>query len=408
METSDIQNPAEWLLRAFGGSTPTVAGITVTPLRAMGVATVYACVRVLADTISTLPLEVHQRRGNQRDVATSHRLFTALSRKPNPDMNSVDARAAIMSNLAMRSNGYAEILRDSDGDIVGFYPIETRRVQPYKEEKTLRMRYRLTDRPGVLFKPNEILHFKNNTFDGLIGGDMTQTVRDVIALAIALQDNACKFFGNGSRPSAVLEHPANLSEEAQERLRNQFEQMSSGVNLYRMLVLEEGLKFQKQRSENKDSQFLEAKEAQNLEICRVFGVPPHKVGIISGSQRSAEEDNIAFVADVIRPHCVRLEMEFDTKLFTEEELDQGYCARFDLEDLMRGNTAALYNGIAVGRQWGLLSQNDGRKKLNLPPIKDGDVYLQPLNMVDSTQATAILLKKGNSAEQTEDDSQKKA
>lgn len=406
--TSDIKNPAEFLLAMLSGGSPTVAGITVTPLKALGVATVFACVRVLSETLASLPFEIHQRQDKTRRKATDHRLFNVLSLRPHEELSSVDLRYAMMANLCLRSNAYAEILRDSDNDAIGLYPIESNRVDVTVDTSRRRaVRYRLDN--GVVLDARDVIHLRRNTLNGLTGLNLTSTTRDCIGLALALQDNAIKFFANGSRPSGVLEHPAQLSGEAQDRLRSQFEKMSSGENLYKMLVLEEGLKFAKERSENRDSQFIEAKDAQNLEICRVFGVPPHKVGILNNAPRAnVEEENIGFVVDVIRPECVRWEQEFDYKLLSEEERDQGYCCRFDLDELTRGNMKARYDSMAIGRQWGFLSQNDCRQRENLPPIDGGDTYLQPLNMVPHDKAMDVLLKNGNSTENTGFGSQKQA
>ena len=224
-----------------------------------------------------------------------------------------------------------------------------------------------------------------------MGIDLLGSVRECIALAIALQDNAAKFFGNGSRPGGVLEHPASLSEAAQERLRNQIESQTGGRNLYRMLVLEEGLKYVAQRSENKDSQFDESRQAQDLNICRVFGVPPHKIGIMSGQPRAnVEQDNLSFISETIRPICIRWQQTLNAKLLSAEERDQGFYIEFDLDALADSDLKSRFDSYAVARQWGWLSVNDIREREGLPSIEGGDVYLQPLNMVDAEEASDIL------------------
>lgn len=406
--TSDIKNPAQWLVDAFTGVTMgTVAGVTVTPLKALGVATVYACVRVWADTMGCLPLQVCQRQGDQRDIATNHRLYNALMLRPNEEMSRIDMCSAVQSNLSLMSKGYMEVLRDADGDAVGLYPIEASRMDFYRDSRTKKVRYRLMDK-GTVFEGKDIVHLRLNTFNGLEGLGITKSARDCIALAVALQENAVKFFSNGSRPSGVLEHPQSLSPEAQLRLQQQFDAQSAGEELYKTLVLEEGLKYTKQRSENKDSQFLEAKEAQNLEICRLFRVPPHKVGITSAKGANIEEENIGFITDGIFPMCERWQQELDFKLLTEEERDQGFCIRFDLSALNAANLKALYDSMAIGRQWGFLNVDDCRRKINMPPLPEGQgkVYLQPLNMADATKAHEILTANKNSTPNKGEGSQK--
>lgn len=406
--TSDIKNPADWLYGAFGGSIGKIAGVTVTPLKALGVATVFACVRVLSNTISSMPLQVLQEEGRGWRVAKDHRLTSVLGLTPNDEMTAVVMLSAVQGNLSLLSDAFMEVMRDSDGDPVGLYPIETRRMDVYRDPRTLKLIYRLNDR-GLYFKPSDVCHIKQNSFNGVLGVNTTRTVRDCLALAIALQKNAVDFFGNGSRPSGVLSHPGQLGEDSGKRLKKQFnEQMQDGA--YDTILLEEGMTWAKERSENKDSQFIEARDQQNLEICRIFGVPPHKVGISAGAAKSnAEEENLTFSQDVIRPLCVNYEQEFDVKLLTEEERDQGFCIRFDLDALLRTNIKARYDSYAIGRQWGFLSADDCRAKEKLPalPKGQGDVYLQPLNMAGSDYAKDVLMSGGSNKENKGEGSQKK-
>lgn len=387
---SGLKDPSVWLMESLTSAAQNATGITVTPLRAYGVASVFACIRVLSDTVGTLPLNVLQKQGRSRTLATGHRLQTILHDMPNVEMTSTDVRTAMQANLSLRSNCYAEILRDVDGDVVGLYPVEAQKVDCYRDSKTKEIRYRLIE-SGATLRPADVVHIRSNTFNGLLGIDVLGATRECIALAIALQDNAAKFFGNGSRPGGVLEHPASLSTEAQERLRAQIEAQTGGKNLYRLMVLEEGLKYVAQRSENKDSQFDESRQAQDLNICRIFGVPPHKIGIMSGQPRAnVEQDNLSFIMDTIRPICIRWEQTLNAKLFTPEERDQGFYTEFDLDALLRGDLKSRYDAFAVARQWGWLSANDIREKENLPPIEGGDTYLQPLNMADMKEASTIL------------------
>lgn len=399
--SSDLKDPTEWLIRSISGMAQSATGITVTPLKALGVACVYGCVRVLADTISTLPLEVRQRKGRRRTVLTDHPLTRVLGKKPNGEMTSSDWRAAVQSNLSLNSAGYSEIIRSVAGRAVGAYPIEANRMDFYREPRSKQLRYHVYD-TGQKLEPQDVLHLKGVTLNGLVGLNTTACVRECIALALAMQDNAAKFFGNGSRPNGVLKHPMSLSPDAQKRLKDQFEEQAGGKNLYRLLLLEEGLEYVATRSENRDSQFIESKDAQNLEICRVFGVPPHKVGIVGSQPRAnIEEENIGFVTDVIRPICFKWEQELDTKMFTLNEQNDGICAYFDLDSLLRGNRKARYDTYAIGRQWGLLTANDCREEEDLDEVEGGDVLLQPTNMVDATKATEYLMKSKTAPSQSE-------
>lgn len=391
---STLKDPSASLMQLLLGGASSAAGVTVSPLTALGVSTVFACVRVLADTVATLPLEVRQRKGRSSRVATDHRLYTPLRDQPNPEMTSCDVRTALQIALTLRNKCFAEVLVDADGDPVGLYPFEPGTVDVSRDVVSKELHYTLSN--GMRLRPERVLHLRSFTQNGLTSTETFVMVRDLIGLAIALQDNAAKFFGNGSRPSGVLEHPMQLSEEAQERLRAQVESQMSGDQLYRMLILEEGMKYAAVRSENKDSQFQEARQHQDLEVCRVFGVPPHKVGIQQGQPRAnVEQDNLSFISDTIRPICVRWEQALNSRLFTDEERDQGYHAEFNLNALLRGDRQSRFASYATGRQWGILSVNDCRAEEGLPEIDGGDVYLQPVNMVDAKKADQLTAEAQN-------------
>jgi len=381
--TSNLTNPEGWLLQAILGRVASATGITVTPIRMMGIATTFACVRKLSTTMASLPLILYKGDGSGGRVpAYDHPLFSLMHDAPNDEMSIYDFISSVQGFLSLRQNGFAQIMRDSDGDVAGLYPIDPVDLTITRDPKSLDLVYNFM-RGSKRFTPSQILHLRGYTRTGLVGVDHAINTQEVFALAIALQDNAAKFFGNGSRPGGVLEHPMTLSSEAQSRLREQIENSTGGTNAYRTMILEEGLKYTATRSENKDSQFQEARDYQDLQICRIFGVPPHKVGITANMPRAnVEEENIGFVADTIRPECVNWEKKLNSRLLTDEERGQGYTFEFDLDALMRGNTTQRYTAYALGRNGGWLNANEIRRKERMNPIGQiGDLFLQPVNYV---------------------------
>ena len=377
-DTSSLDFPENWLLQAVLGRIASSTGLTVTPLRMMGIATTFACIRVLSKTMASLPLQLFKGDGQGgRILAMDHPLYSICHDAPNQEMTAFTFLSTMEGHLSLRQNAYAEILRDVDGDPVGLYPMDPNEVRLTRVLGKLVYTYIPN---SSKFTTHDVLHLVGYSRNALVGIDHSYNLQEVFALAIALQDNAAKFFGNGSRPVGVLEHPASLSAEAQMRLRDQLEQSTSGKNAYRMMVLEEGLKYQATRSENKDSQFQEAREYQDLQICRVFGVPPHKAGITHSQPRAnVEEENLSFVADVIRPECVLWESALNMKLLNEEERGQGYHFEFQMDALLCGALPTRYAAYAVGRTGGWLSVNDVRRMERMNPVKDGDGRMQPLN-----------------------------
>lgn len=377
LETRQVQVDSDFA--QILGAMSSMAGISVSPESAMGAATVFACVRVLANTMASLPIEVCRKDGRACVFSPEHPL-NELFGEPNPYMTLADVVGAAQVNLSLSGKAFIEVTRDQWLDAVGLYPTPNHMVS-----------YQTAD-GGVTYSINgkrktrsRVIHLRGLSFDGIEAIPVSVRTREAIALALALQENAAKFFGNGSRPSGTLEHPATLGKDAAKRLRDQFEEQATGANAYRTIVLEEGMKYVQTRAENKDSQFLESRDHQNYEICRVFGVPPHKVGLLSGQPRAnIEQENLSFISDTIRPIATRWEQELSRVLLTTQDRALGYTIKFNLSELGRGDAESQARAWSIGRQWGWFSINDVRSFMLLPPVEGGDSYHAPLNMQDIT------------------------
>lgn len=356
------------------------SGIRVTPLKALGVATVYACVSVLSRTISTLPIHVYRRTADGgKEPAPDHPVYDLIHNEPNRWTSSTDFREAMQQHLSLRNKAVAIIMRTRGGDIDSLVPVHPSDIQKIEITPMQDLVYTIC---GEKYLDEEIIHLKQMTGDGITSSDLIRTVNDVLGLAIALEENASKFFKNNSKPGGMLSHPSSLSDRAFERLRDEMENKHAGVeNAYKLMILEEGLKYEASRTDNKDAQFDESRDRQDKAIARIFGVPPHKLGLVNSMPRSnVEQENISFVVETIRPICVKWEQTLNRKLLSREERRQ-YFIEFNLEGLLRGDIATRFEAYSKARQWGWLSVNEIRKKENLNPIGDqGDVYLQPMNM----------------------------
>lgn len=384
-----LGTPDQWLIDAILGGLSSAAGVTVTPIKALGVSTVFACVNRVGQSIATIPLKLYRNLPEGGRVeAREHPLFSLLHDSPNPEMTSGDFRRAVQSHLTLRSNGYAYIVRDGRGQVAELWPIDYADVQVRRNVLTKELEYLVR---GEATSAEKILHLRGMTVNGAVGLDNVTTARDTIALAIALQDNASKFFANGSRPGSILEHPGVLGDDAAKRLRESFERLYKGnENAYKVAVLEEGLKFVSNRTDNKDSQFLESKKQQALEICQVFGIPPHKVGILDNATFSnIEHQNIEYVQDTLLSNCSTWEQSLNMKLLTPAER-RVYSFGFVLEGLLRGDTKTRYEGYAIARNWGWLNADEIRAYENMNPLPGGKgkIYLQPLNMVEAGKPPA--------------------
>ena len=368
------------------------AGVTVTEKTALHSTAVFACVRVLAETIASLPLPIYRRldpRGKQR--APEHPLYRILHDQPNPYMTSFAFRETLMGHLGTWGNAYAEIDWTSGGQVKALWPLRPDRMKEIKYNKAgnLVYVYRLPDGTDKTFLAYQILHIPGMGFDGFMGYSPIRMARDAVGLSLATEEYGARFFKNGAKPGGVLEHPGKLKNF--ETLRKSWNEMHQGLhNQHRIAILEEGMKYTQIGIPPNDAQFLETRKFQKSEIASIYRVPPHMIADLERATFSnIEHQSIDFVVHTIRPWLVRWEQAIKQKLFMN--LDGGdYFAEFLVDGLLRGDTQSRYAAYSVGRQWGWLSANDVLEMENRNPIgEQGDIYMVPMNMIPAEQVAIV-------------------
>jgi len=361
----------------FGG---TASGKTVNERTAMQTTAVYACVRILAETIASLPLNVYRSTDNGKEKAINHQLYYLLHDEPNPEMTSFVFRETLMSHLLLWGNAYAEIIRDGRGKVLALYPLLPDRMTVDRSPNgELYYEYR-KDSGYVILRPEDILHIPGLGFDGLVGYSPIAMAKNAIGMAIATEEYGGKFFANGASPGGVLEHPGVVKDPA--RIRESWNAVYQGSgNAHRVAVLEEGMKFQPIGIPPEQAQFLETRKFQTEEICRIFRVPPHLVANLDKATFSnIEHQSISFVVHTIRPWLVRLEQGMNKALLSPSEKGQ-YFVGFVVDGLLRGDYSSRMQGYAIGIQNGFLSPNDVRTLENMNTIEHGDIYAMNGNML---------------------------
>ncbi|MCD8398101.1 MAG: phage portal protein [Lachnospiraceae bacterium] len=362
------------------------SGERVDEKSSLQIATVYACVRLLAETVAGLPLQLYRYKGNAgKEKAADHPLYRILYRQPNPEMTSFSFREAMMTHLLLWGNCYAQIVRDGKNEILGLYPLMPQNVEIDRDEHGeifyIYHAYE-DDKPGetgkdYYFKREEVLHIPGMGFNGLVGFSPIGMMKNALGSAIAVEKYGSAFFRNGAQPSGVLEHPGVLKNP--ERVRESWNSTYGGAsNAHRVCVLEEGMKYNPISLPPEDSQFLETRKFSVDEICRIFRVPPHLVQDLEHATFSnIEHQGIDFVQHSITPWLVRWEQGIIKDLLLEEEQEE-YFPKFNVDGLLRGDYQSRMNGYATARQNGWLSTNDIRELENLdkiPESEGGDLYL---------------------------------
>ena len=390
----------------FGRST---AGKRVNEFTAMQTTAVYACVRILAESIAGLPLHVYAYRGEGRERVPEHPLFTILHDAPNPEMTSFVFRETLMVHLLLWGNAYAQILRDRAGRVAGLYPLLPNHMSVNRDEDG-RLYYtyqRVTDenpnfkRGGEVILPAEdVLHIPGLGFDGLIGYSPIAMARNAVGMTLACEEYGASFFANGARPGGVLQHPGVLKDPA--KLRESWQAVYGGAaNTGKVAVLEEGMTYQQIGIPPEEAQFLETRKFQVDEIARLYRIPPHMVGDLDKSSFSnIEQQSLEFVKYTLNPWVVRWEQALQKSLLFPEERKR-YFIRFNVDGLLRGDYQSRMQGYAVGRQNGWLSANDIREMEDMNPIpaeEGGDTYLINGNMTKLRDAGVFAQDKGGQDE----------
>lgn len=362
----------------FFGST--TSGKIVNERTAMQTTAVYACVRILSETIASLPLHTYRRTENGKEKATEHSIYHLLADEPNPEMTSFVFRETLTGHLLLWGNAYAQIIRDGRGKVIALYPLLPDKMTVDRNDKG--EIYYIYNKEGRLYslRSDEVLHIPGLGFDGLIGYSPIAMAKNAIGMAIATEEYGAKFFANGANPGGVLEHPGIVKDPA--RVRESWNSVYQGSsNSHRIAVLEEGMKFQSIGIPPEQAQFLETRKFQTEEICRIFRVPPHLVANLDKATFSnIEHQSISFVVHTIRPWLVRIEQSINKALFTESEKKE-YFVSFVVEGLLRGDYASRMQGYAIGIQNGFLSPNDVRTLENMNTIENGDIYAMNGNML---------------------------
>ena len=372
----------------FGGSN---SGKNVNERSAMQMTAVYACVRILSESIAGLPVHLYQYvDSGSKQKALEHPLYRLLHDEPNPEMTSFVFRETLMTHLLLWGNAYAQIIRNGKGQVVALYPLMPNRMSVDRDDKGhLFYQYQMQDSDAptaksgtVILKPTDVLHVPGLGFDGLVGYSPIAMAKNAIGLSIATEEYGAKFFANGATPSGILEYPGTVKNP--EAIRESWNAGFGGSsNAHKVAVLEEGMKYTPIAISPNEAQFLETRKFQIDEIARIFRVPPHMVGDLEKSSFSnIEQQSLEFVKYTLEPWIVRWEQSLNRALLTETE-KAAYFIKFNVDGLLRGDYQSRMNGYATARQNGWMSANDIRELENLDLIPDelgGNLYLINGNM----------------------------
>lgn len=381
---SSLGIPEQWLVDYFGGNT--AAGVQVSETLAMNLASVWACVQVLSQTVGSLPIITYKRAGGGKERAADHPLYRLLRHGPNPDMTAYSWKSAMMTSVCLSGNHYNEIERDGIGRPVALWPMDGNRTRPMRlANGNLVYEYTKASGGKVVLDSYDVLHIKGLSTNGLVGLSPIASARDVYGIAIAQQTSASRMFANGGRLTGVLETDAKLSDAAYKRLKKDWEDSHSGVDNHgKAALLDNGIKFKGISINPEDQQLLESRKFSVAEIARLYRIPLHKIQEMQGATFSnIEQQAIEFSTDTIQPWAVNIEEEIQAKLVMPSERDSVYC-EFLMDALLRGDIKSRYEAYHLAINNGIMCADEIREmenKNNLPGGV-GKKFYMPVNIAE--------------------------
>jgi HK97 family phage portal protein len=387
---SNINNFVKWLASGVWGK-KTSSGEAVDEESALKFSAVWACVRILSETIASLPLHVYKVSANgDKNINVSHPIYRLLHDEPNPLMTSFVYRETLMAHLCLWGNHYSEIIRNGTYDIKQLNIIKPQDVEVQINNKNeLKYKVKETGKKERFIDADDILHIPGLSFNGLMGKSPIDVAAENIGLGLGLQRFGAEFFANGASLSATVKHPGKLSKTAYDNLVKSLNEKHTGEgNRHKIQILEEGMEWVNQVMPLEAAQFILSRRFQLNEIARIFRVPPHMLADLERStNNNIEHQGIEFVQHTILPWCVRIEQEFNRKLFTEVEKRRGDAyVKFNLMGLLRGDAASRAQYYTPLFNIGVFSQNEIRALEDMNSIgPEGDKHFVQVNVTPVDQ-----------------------
>jgi HK97 family phage portal protein len=362
----------------------TEAGTNIDQITSMRINAFYACVLLISDTISTLPVDAFQRIDGNR---VPYRPQPAWIQRPDVDLLRTEHYQQVLISLLLDGNAFVRIFRDTTGQIANLVVLDPNRVKITRTPVTRELIYIIDENNEYPVTAQDMLHMTEMRKAGDLRGISRVTeLKDNLGLASALQSFASRFFGQGATTSGVIETPNGLNREQAKELVDGFDSRHKGYRkAHKTGILTGGAKFVRTGVNPDEAQMLDSQKFAVEQIARIFRVPPPMLGITTGgmSYNSVEQQNINFVTHTLRPYIAKMEDAYSTLL------PNGAFIRFNVDGLLRGDFATRMNGYSIGSQAGFLSVNDIRGFEDLQPVDGGDVYRVPLANVDLGAASLV-------------------
>lgn len=369
------------LLEMFG---TTASSQYITEEFSLNISAVWACVQLLADSISTMPLHLFERTPQGRKLIDNHHAIEIIHR-PNEYISQLDLIYHLMVGVTLWGNGYARLHRDNASRITKISLLQPTDVTPILSPDDI-LFYRVK---GENVNYEDIIHLKGLSVDGIVGKSPIQVHRENLILTNNVQSYGSKFFTEGGNTAGVFEYPSALKEDAFKRLKMQLAEQFQGIkNAHTPLLLEGGMKYNRINIPLEDAQFLGTRKFQKNEIATIFKVPPHMIGDLERATFSnIEHQAQEFITYSLMPYLVKLETELNFKILLTSERNRFYF-KFNIKGLLRSDSKTRSEYYKNLNLIGVYSPNEIRELEEMNGYEGGDSHYIQQNMQTTAEANS--------------------
>ena len=384
---SMLSQPADWFINTLNNvfGYQTKSGQAVNNTTALSIASVHACVRVIADGIAGLGLKLYKDDGQSRSQIVVH-YATALTNEPNPYQTKYDFVKYMASHLALTGNAYAFINRDVRNIGTELHPIAPQYVTPVMQDGLLFYKVSLAGYPSMV-PATEMLHFKGMCGDNpLVGLSPVVLHAETLGIDLAAISQSAGVYKNGVL-KFLLTSDAQIKIDQAGPLKKSLDDVIDGAS--RSAVLPNGIKMEKLSLSPEEAQYLETRKFSSEEIARIFGVPASMIGAKDGAMSSVEQEYQDFYARTLMSYAINIEQELARKLLTEND-KLTYYFKFNFNSLLRASANERADYYNKGIRGGWLSRNEARMYEDVNGFGGGDEYLIEANLMPSSQIAAYM------------------
>lgn len=354
----------------------------------------FACLRVLAETFACVPVFEYQKQANGDRIQTDDTgLYPILHDQSNEETSAYNFAECMMYQLNCGGNAIAFRQENTLGGLAGLMQIEWERIRITRNKGTQKLEYIVDgDRESPLSR-EQVFHVPGPSQNGVIGMSILEYAASAINLGQSYETFGNNFFKNGAIPSGIFEHPGKMNDESYKRLKESLKEEYTGLkNAGTPMLLEDSLKYNQLTMKLVDAEFLSSRKFQAVDASRYTRVPLHMINELErATNNNIEHQSLEFIIYTMLPHFKRFEGAIQSQLLTKRQRDAGYYFEYNITSLVRGDLKSRYEAYSQGRMGGFLSVNDIRRFENQPKIPNGDIYLQPSNMIEAGKVPEIPL-----------------